>query len=253
MCCCKYRPEYSCLELYFIPLQELNIYIENLKKIYGEFRYAPYKTLLDPDNEIKQLQIFLPKYKTLPSRKKNNKIDNASSKVNSVEEKKEKKAITNNSSEVKEDNKTILPEKNKDDDNIEVKRESVTPQQEQSNIEMEEIISDVKSNDPDINQNGTDVNVNGSDTSFCLSKFNDDSIMEGYGTDDDTNAEIDIERRKHFIGKASDKVKEKIDEIMQEEEEEDDTQVPSNISVDKSNVKDSDKKQGNVTGNLIFF
>ncbi|XP_018570944.1 protein kinase C-binding protein 1 isoform X2 [Anoplophora glabripennis] len=223
-------------------IDELNIYIENLKKIYGEFKYAPYKTLLEPDNETKQLQIFLPKYKT-PSRKKN-KIDNINSKVNFIEDKKEKKVIADNTSEVGND-KTNSPEENKKDD--ENKTQSVT--QQQNNIEMEKTVSDVKNNDPDINQNGTDMNVNGSDASYSVSKFDDDAIMEGYGTDDDTNTEIDLERRKNFIGKTTEKAKETIEEITQEEEEEDDTQVPSNISVDSSNIKESERKQECVPDN----
>lgn len=34
-----------------------------LKEIYGEFNYAPYKTPYDPELEVEQLKIFLPKYK----------------------------------------------------------------------------------------------------------------------------------------------------------------------------------------------
>lgn len=36
--------------------------MENLKKTYGEFTYPPFKTQIDPDNETKQLQMFLPGY-----------------------------------------------------------------------------------------------------------------------------------------------------------------------------------------------
>lgn len=34
-----------------------------LKEVYGEFNYAPYKTPFDPELEVEQLKIFLPKYK----------------------------------------------------------------------------------------------------------------------------------------------------------------------------------------------
>lgn len=38
------------------------MHVENLKKTYGEFAYPPFKTQIDPDNETKQLQMFLPGY-----------------------------------------------------------------------------------------------------------------------------------------------------------------------------------------------
>lgn len=43
--------------------QELEVHVAKLKEIYGEFNYAPYKTPFDPELEIEQLKIFLPKYK----------------------------------------------------------------------------------------------------------------------------------------------------------------------------------------------
>lgn len=43
--------------------QELEVHAGKLKEIYGEFNYAPYKTPYDPELEIEQLKIFLPKYK----------------------------------------------------------------------------------------------------------------------------------------------------------------------------------------------
>lgn len=224
--------------------QELNIYIENLRKVYGEFRYAPYKTTLDPENEMKQLLIFLPKYRSVPSRKKHH---NRNEKVNSMEDKKEKKGAPVNS-DVKDDNKNNSSQKNMEEDKTE-------PTQKQDTTEPEKTPVDVKNKDPDINQNGSEVNVNGCDSSYSHSKFTDDAIMEGYGTDDDANTEIDLERRKHFIGKNAEKTKEKSEEVMQEEEEEDDTQVPSNISVDASQIEDSERKQGKIslTGSVIYF
>lgn len=45
-------------------IKELNVYVENLKKIYGEVKFAPYKTLYDPENEEKQLQQMLPQYRS---------------------------------------------------------------------------------------------------------------------------------------------------------------------------------------------
>ncbi|KAJ8939927.1 hypothetical protein NQ318_007855 [Aromia moschata] len=52
-------------------VEELNVYIQNLRKVYGEFRYAPYRTMIEPHNEFKQLQIFLPKYRlNMPLKKR---------------------------------------------------------------------------------------------------------------------------------------------------------------------------------------
>lgn len=39
------------------------MHIEHLKKVYGEFVYAPYRTPYDPENEVQQLQLLLPTYK----------------------------------------------------------------------------------------------------------------------------------------------------------------------------------------------
>lgn len=155
-----------------------------------------------------------------------------------LDDKKEKK-VTAANSEVKDDNKNNSSQKNMEENSIE-------SLQKQDKIEQDITSLHIKDKDPDINQNGSEANVNGCATSYSLSKFNDDSIMEGYGTDDDTNAEIDLERRKHFIEKNVDKTKERGEEVMQEEEEEDDTQVPSNISINDSLIKDNSKKQGNI-------
>ncbi|KAF2900980.1 hypothetical protein ILUMI_05198 [Ignelater luminosus] len=43
-------------------IKELNVHIENLKRVYGEFRYAPYRVTFEPEQEIKQLEFMLPKY-----------------------------------------------------------------------------------------------------------------------------------------------------------------------------------------------
>lgn len=44
----------------------MNIHIQNLKNVYEEFNYAEYRTLIDPDNEVEQLKILLPKYRQKP-------------------------------------------------------------------------------------------------------------------------------------------------------------------------------------------
>lgn len=40
------------------------MHIEKLQKTYGKFRYAPYRTVFEPDKELEQLQKMLPLYKS---------------------------------------------------------------------------------------------------------------------------------------------------------------------------------------------
>lgn len=41
----------------------MEVHAAKLKEVYGEFNYAPYKTPFDPEIELEQLRIFLPKFK----------------------------------------------------------------------------------------------------------------------------------------------------------------------------------------------
>lgn len=52
--------------------QEVEVYIANIKSLYGEFNYAPFKMQYDPENELKQLLLFIPRYKpnSLPPKKR---------------------------------------------------------------------------------------------------------------------------------------------------------------------------------------
>lgn len=43
-------------------VKELQMYVKNLKKIYGEVNLAQFKTLYDPNNELKMLRVLLPTY-----------------------------------------------------------------------------------------------------------------------------------------------------------------------------------------------
>ncbi|KAL1490328.1 hypothetical protein ABEB36_013042 [Hypothenemus hampei] len=43
-------------------VQELEQHVKNLKKVFGEFNYPPFKTPIDSRDEVGQLQLFLPKY-----------------------------------------------------------------------------------------------------------------------------------------------------------------------------------------------
>ncbi|XP_045471324.1 protein kinase C-binding protein 1 isoform X2 [Harmonia axyridis] len=57
-------------------MREVEVYIGNLKAIYGEFNYAPFKYQYDPENELKQLLLFIPRYKpNAPPPKKRLKSD----------------------------------------------------------------------------------------------------------------------------------------------------------------------------------
>uniref|UniRef100_A0AAR5PEM3 Protein kinase C-binding protein 1 n=1 Tax=Dendroctonus ponderosae TaxID=77166 RepID=A0AAR5PEM3_DENPD len=44
-------------------VEELELHVENLKAVYDDFNYPLFKTPIDSDNELKQLQMFLPRYK----------------------------------------------------------------------------------------------------------------------------------------------------------------------------------------------
>lgn len=54
-------------------LEELKVYVKNLSRKYGEFQFAPPKTLYDPNNEVAQLQLLLPGYLGSPKTESNNK------------------------------------------------------------------------------------------------------------------------------------------------------------------------------------
>lgn len=58
---------------------------------------------------------------------------------------------------------------------------------------------------------------------------NDTTLEEGYGTDDSTADDIDLERRKAFVDPDHNN---SVNEEIMEDEEDSDTQVPNNISVD---------------------
>ncbi|KAF5298466.1 hypothetical protein FQR65_LT01245 [Abscondita terminalis] len=43
-------------------VKELQAHVENLRKVYGEFQYAPYRVQFEPDQQMKHLQLMLPRY-----------------------------------------------------------------------------------------------------------------------------------------------------------------------------------------------
>ncbi|XP_063914614.1 MYND-type zinc finger-containing chromatin reader ZMYND8 isoform X2 [Zophobas morio] len=44
-------------------VKELELYVDNLREIYGRVNFAPFKTLLEADSQLRQLQVFLPNYR----------------------------------------------------------------------------------------------------------------------------------------------------------------------------------------------
>ncbi|XP_060518112.1 MYND-type zinc finger-containing chromatin reader Zmynd8 [Cylas formicarius] len=129
-------------------IEELNIHIENLKKVYGEFCFPPFKTPLSPDNEFQQLRIFLPQYRVKTYKNKNKIRKSATSVVESDEK-------SNNSDHEMKD--------------------------EEAESEENPKSKDIK---------------------------NDEDVMEGYGTDDETPPEINTEIRKELLtnSKNSDRI-----------------------------------------------
>ncbi|XP_066256327.1 uncharacterized protein Zmynd8 isoform X3 [Euwallacea similis] len=79
-------------------VEELEVHVDNLKKIYGEFNYPPFKTAIDPDNEVKQLQIFLPQYSSSKSKSlKRQSLDKEQGESKECQEIKLKDAISDES------------------------------------------------------------------------------------------------------------------------------------------------------------
>lgn len=187
--------------------------------MYGEFKHAPYKTFLDPENELKQLQIFLPKYKNQRNYSKSSRRNRQSvSESKSESSSDESKQSTTRSDDI-DDKKVVFKEEetvteSKDENQID-ELENKT-----SKIESE---SEPKSLDETLSTPGSPVN----DTSKI---DNDTTLEEGYGTDDSTADDIDLERRKAFVD--PDHNNTSLNEETMEDEDDADTQIPNNISVD---------------------
>lgn len=108
------------------------MHIENLKAVYGEFNYAPYRKPFEPENETSQLQMFLPTYRA--------------------------------------NEKTEKP-----------------PESPIKSPEQEKDFEQKKSNDSDISLSNEEKSIfTSSLESTPKSQINDDSKMEGYGTDEDS-------------------------------------------------------------------
>lgn len=44
-------------------VKELELYVDNLREIYGRVHFAPFKTPLEADTQMRQLHVFLPNYR----------------------------------------------------------------------------------------------------------------------------------------------------------------------------------------------
>ncbi|VEN33561.1 unnamed protein product [Callosobruchus maculatus] len=192
-------------------IEELSIYAENLKKIYGEFRPAPFKTCYEPENEVKQLQIFLPRYKQVRAHLKKH-AQNGELQTDPVK-----------IEEAKDGDKSDESTKEPFEEKQEVTK---TPEGEKSRMKDETKSEDTHS---DFSSPVND------------DKENLDTTMEGYGTDDDAAEDIDVERRKQFRERKRDQTEY---EDEDDEDDEDDTQVPNDISVDSPVVRGNVRTRG---------
>lgn len=197
--------------------QEVDVYIEHLQEVYGEFRYAPYKTFLDPENELKQLQIFLPKYK---NQKPYSKI---------LREKFQESLGDQICLSIDESEQTISTQANPSDkeSELEIKSDNIEncedEQVDQTDEKDENIYTetDLKTQEENVCPVESPIN----DTV----KLDKEKTEEGYGTDDNTADDIDLERRKAFVDPDHNSF---LSEEIMEDEDDADTQVPNNISVD---------------------
>lgn len=181
---------------------------------------------------MKQLQILLPKYKNQKSKttKKiyreiiaDNKCESteddskpSTSKLDKKDSEKPVDTAVKETEAAGEVSKT--PEKIDECDIKEgedVKKEE--DEDSKTTIEMEQNVFNETSSSPSSPLNGT------------RTLGNDTTLEEGYGTDDSTADDIDLERRKAFVDPDHNN---SVNEEIMEDEEDADTQVPNNISVD---------------------
>ncbi|XP_044751048.1 protein kinase C-binding protein 1-like isoform X2 [Coccinella septempunctata] len=77
-------------------MREVEVYIANIKALYGEFNYAPFKMQYDPENELKQLLLFIPRYRpnAPPPKKRFKSVEPKTTvKKEECEEKEEKEEV----------------------------------------------------------------------------------------------------------------------------------------------------------------
>ncbi|KAK4880797.1 hypothetical protein RN001_008943 [Aquatica leii] len=97
-------------------VKELELHVENLKKVYGEFRYAPYRVQYEPEHQMKQLQMMLPNYPNkLKMRKPLNKTKtNGTASSNDDKTKQSDTELETNESDLDEDmNQSLAVHKTK--------------------------------------------------------------------------------------------------------------------------------------------
>ncbi|KAL3280862.1 hypothetical protein HHI36_004090 [Cryptolaemus montrouzieri] len=96
-------------------MREVEVYISNIKALYGEFNYAPFKLPYDPENELKQLLLFIPRFKpNAPPPKKRCRLSESRSK--SSVKKDEVDVKDENEPEAKETNKESMEGYGTDDE-----------------------------------------------------------------------------------------------------------------------------------------
>ncbi|KAK5646696.1 hypothetical protein RI129_005160 [Pyrocoelia pectoralis] len=95
-------------------VKELQLYVENLKKVYGEFRYADYRVQLEPENLDDQLKEMIPSYPNMQrTRKSVYKIpkSNGTNLVNDEPQKENEISVLNV-------NKATKSDESSDEDNV---------------------------------------------------------------------------------------------------------------------------------------
>lgn len=167
------------------------MHIENLKKKFGEFSYAPYRIPLDPSAELEQLKLLLPKYN--PNEKILQKF--SINYINKNDEgelhAKKPKLDTSNSDDECSIKKSIVK-------NVEPNVEVLSPKliTEISNTSNEGEKNKLTRKELVHCENTNKLNL--SLKSISISDF--DKFMEGYGTEDDEliATELNAEVRKNF-------------------------------------------------------
>lgn len=187
---------------------------------------------MDPDNELKQLQIFLPKYKHQKAIKFKKKLHESKSeyKSDSSDDDEPKQSTSKKENENKSDIKNEESEINSKED------------------DEEEKISEKKESKNEPNESFSSPSSPVNDTS----RRDNDTLEEGYGTDDsNADDDIDLERRKAFVDPDHNTT---LGEETIEDEDDSDTQVPNNISVDNL-LRGKVRMRGglNVTPGKIFI
>lgn len=174
-------------------MQEVEVHIENLKATFGEFRYAPYRTLFSPNEELLQLSIMLPKYKPY-----SNVTPRIAPKIESETKALKLRIKQNVESESEDDSslKDIKSEREHKPKINEIDKSEVTPNDERETHNTPPTSSSQSS------LNSDDHLTSKSGIKCTIAEF--DKFVEGYGTEDELVDELNLEARTKIITYNSD-------------------------------------------------